>query len=293
MSLIDIAPRRLSRSGLDRTRAAILAAATELHGEGAGFTLRQLFYRCSVVGIIDKTEADYKRLARITGELRREGTMPFSWLIDGTRTVRQPPMFDGAADALQALAEQYNESPWTDADEAPEVWLEKDALAGVVTDATWARWVPLRVMRGYASLTALYAAVQDVLRRANRGTGTVVYQLGDFDPSGQDAMRAARDFVSSYAGEHVRFVTLGLTAEQVARWSLPTRPTKNSDTRASKHGVVSVELDAMTPGQLVRLVSEAIDAHLPEAARRVHEAQIESVRDYLRGLADVADGGQQ
>jgi hypothetical protein len=282
---------RATKVEMDTLSDAVLGVARGLRGEGAGFTLRQLFYRCSVANIVEKTEADYKRLARLTGDLRREGALPFEWLIDGTRMVRQPAVFDGPVEALHALADQYNESPWAEAEEAPEIWLEKDALAGVVLDATWRRWVPLRVMRGYASLTALHSAAQDAIRRARRGTDTVVYQLGDFDPSGQDAMRAARAFVASQAPGCVRFVTLGLSAIQVAAWNLPTRPTKVSDSRARKHGGVSVELDAMTPTQLVGLVSDAIDVHLPQAAREAHQAEIDSVRDYLRGLADATEQG--
>ena len=281
---------RSTKAAMRALREAVLREAADIRGAGSGFTLRQLFYRCSVAGLIDKTEPEYKRLARLTADLRREGDMPYSWLIDGTRTVRQPPVFDGAAGALEALADQYNVSPWTAADEAPEVWLEKDALAGVIIDATWSRWVPLRVMRGYASLTSLHAAAQDAQRRGRQGVGTVVYQLGDFDPSGQDAMRAARAFVAEQAGGCVRFVTLGLTREQVERWTLPTRPTKRSDSRAGRHGAVSVELDAMTPEQLVGLVADAIDRHLPEPARVAHQAEIEATRGYLRRLATVIQG---
>jgi hypothetical protein len=271
-------------------REAVLREAAAHRGAGSGVTLRQLFYRCSVAGLIDKTEPEYKRLARLTADLRRDGALPYSWLIDGTRIVRQPSVFDGPSDALEALANQYNESPWVAADEAPEVWLEKDALAGVIIDATWARWVPLRVMRGYASLTALHAAAQDAHSRARSGTHTVVYQLGDFDPSGQDAMRAARAFVTEQTDGCVRFEMLGLTREQVERWQLPTRPTKQSDSRAGQHGAVSVELDAMTPGQLVGLVSDAIDRHLPEPARVAHQAEIDATRGYLRRLATAVQG---
>lgn len=281
---------RSTKAEMLALRDVVLREAVTLRGAGSGFTLRQLFYRCSVAGLIDKTEPEYKRLARLTADLRRDGALPYSWLIDGTRIVRQPPVFDGPSDALETLASQYNESPWTAADEAPEVWLEKDALAGVIIDATWSRWVPLRVMRGYASLTALHAAAQDAQRRTRDGTATVIYQLGDFDPSGQDAMRAAREFVAEQAPGCVRFVTLGLTREQVERWALPTRPTKRSDSRAVRHGAVSVELDAMTPSQLVGLVSDAIDRHLPEPARVAHQAEIEATRGYLRRLATAVQG---
>jgi hypothetical protein len=44
--------------------------------------------------------------------------------------------------------------------------------------------------------------------------------------------------------------------------------------------------------QLVGLVSDAIDRHLPEPARIAHQAEIESMRDYLRRLATTVQGEQ-
>lgn len=52
---------RSTRKDMDSMREAIMNSARELSEEGPGFTLRQLFYRCSVRGIIDKTEPEYKR----------------------------------------------------------------------------------------------------------------------------------------------------------------------------------------------------------------------------------------
>ncbi len=57
-----------------------------------------------------------------------------------------------------------------------------------------------------------------------------------------------------------------MNREQVDRWRLPTRPTKSTDTRASKfrqvHGTESVELDAIPPDTLRQLVKEAIESHM-------------------------------
>jgi hypothetical protein len=46
----------------------------------------------------------------------------------------------------------YRKSLWTNVSSYVEIWLEKDALAGVVYPVTSMYDVPLMVSRGYASL---------------------------------------------------------------------------------------------------------------------------------------------
>ena len=53
-------------------------------------------------------------------------------------------------------AEIYRRRLWSEADCYVEIWIEKDALAGVIEDITLEYDVPLMVARGYASLSFLY-----------------------------------------------------------------------------------------------------------------------------------------
>jgi hypothetical protein len=283
--------------------ATILAAADEVR-EGRRVTLRQLYYALTVRGVLEKTEPAYKRLAQITSAMRRAREMPYDWIEDGTRVTHVPSTWESARAALAALAEQYQESPWPDAEIVPEIWLEKDALAGVVYDVTYDYCVPLRVQRGYASLSALYKAARDIAARMRREIITQIYYLRDLDPSGADAARAAeatvfemlQDLVpdeARYASGRFllppQFTILGVTPEQVKEWKLPTRPNKRTDTRnATFQHAASVELDAIDPRRLRTLVTDAIAVHLPESARLAHEAQVESTREYLRSLAEAA-----
>jgi hypothetical protein len=87
----------------------------------------------------------------------------------------------------------------------------------------------------------------------------------------------------------VEFEILGVTPEQVSDWKLPSRPNKATDSRTAKfaHGQ-SVELDAIPPKQLRKLVVDAITSHLSENEIAIHEAGVESTREYLRGLAEAA-----
>src|SRR5262249_21626183 len=133
----------------------------------------------------------------------------------------------------------YRKNLWTDAEAYVEIWLEKDALAGVVYPVTSMYDVPLD-MRRYRSCTARPSTSTPSTFRS------YIYHLGDFDPSGVNAGEKIEEALREQ--------------EQIADWDLPTRPTKASDTRAKAFGsTLSVELDAIEPNQLRALVQEAIE----------------------------------
>ena len=90
------------------------------------------------------------------------------------------------ASILLGCADFYRKALWQNMDCYVEVWLEKDALTGVVYPITSVYDVPLMVARGYASLSFLYGAA-DYIKRLS--VPTYIYYLGDYDPSGVDASR--------------------------------------------------------------------------------------------------------
>jgi len=56
---------------------------------------------------------------------------------------------------------------------------------------------------------------------------------------------------------------IAVTEEQIGYLSLPTRPTKASDSRSKTFGASSVELDAINPEDLRSFVRYVIEFHLP------------------------------
>src|SRR6478672_3599029 len=85
---------------------------------------------------------------------------------------------------MEETARLYRKSLWADADAYVEVWLEKDALSGVVYPVNSKYDVPLMVARGYASLSFLHSAAEYI---NELDVPTYIYHLGDYDPSGVDA----------------------------------------------------------------------------------------------------------
>jgi hypothetical protein len=270
---------RATRDEMRERRGALL----EIVGESPPMTARQAFYLATVRGIVEKTEAGYDKVQRELVALRMAGALPFEWIADHTRWERRPRTFDTPADALSETARFYRKSLWAHATERVEVWLEKDALAGVVAEITYASDVPLMVTRGYSSLTFLASAAETIVETARP---TFIYHLGDFDPSGQDAARVVEERLRSLArATDIHFERLAVTPTQIRELSLPTRPTKTSDSRAKHFGSISVELDAIHPDTLRSLVSEAIERHLPRHELQLMKVVEASEREWLGRVA--------
>jgi hypothetical protein len=256
------------------TLAAILAEQHPMSSRGA-------FYAATVAGAVEKTEAGYSKVQRLLVRMRERGQIPWAWISDGTRWRRGVTTYAGPDEALQDIARLYRKDLWRSADEIVEIWLEKEALAGVLMPVV-SRWaVDLMVCRGYPSLSYLRSAAEDTIEAAKP---LVIYYLGDHDPSGKDIPRTIARRLDDW---HVDFelVQLAVSARQIDEWGLPTRPTKKTDTRAAKFNGDSVELDAIPAARLRALVDDAIRGHIDEHQVRVLEAVEAEERELLFRLA--------
>jgi hypothetical protein len=273
---------RSTRAEVEARREALLA----IIDDGKPMTVRQVFYQAAVRGIVEKAETGYAKVQTDLTIMRRAGELPYDWLADNTRWQRKPRTFSGVEEALKATAEFYRKSLWADADAYVEIWLEKDALAGVVYPITSMYDVPLMVARGYASLSFLYNAAEYI---NELDVPTFIYHLGDFDPSGVNAGEKIEETLCEMAPDaDIAFERIAVTPEQIEDWDLPTRPTKSSDSRSKTFGEISVELDAIEPNQLRALVLEAIEQHLPQKQFEILKAAEESERELLESLIEAA-----
>jgi len=228
-------------------------------------TVRQVYYQMVSRGAIDKTEAEYKQtVCRLLADMRLAGEIPFGWIADNTRWMRKPRTHSSLENALRDTARTYRRSVWDSQDVYVEVWLEKDALAGVLYQETEAWDVPLMVTRGYSSLSYLHEAAEAI---ASEDKPAHLYYFGDYDPSGVDITRSVERRLREFAPEaEIHFERVAVTPEQIALWKLPTRPTKKSDSRSKNFTGESVEVDAIPPDKLRALVRDCIEQHVDEAA---------------------------
>jgi len=276
---------------IDAIRAAIKATLTADHP----MTVRQVFYRLVVQGAIEKTEIEYQQtVIRLLRDMRLDGSIPFSWIIDESRRTRGTRTFDNVADALEDCAKYYRRSALRECDDYIEVWSEKEALAGIIWDVASEYDVPVLVSKGMPSLTQLYGSASSIAKASRAGKQSYIYQFGDHDPSGVLIPRTIERRLIELCGKFNRcrppiIERIALTEEQIAQHSLPTRPTKREGNRHAKNFKGdSVELDALPPETLRELVRDCIEQHISQQQLDILRASEESERDYLLSLVEDA-----
>ena len=165
----------------------------EYAAAGYDLTLRQLYYQFVARGWLPNRQESYKRLGSIVNDARLAGLIDWDHLVDRTRNLATLPSWDSPQSILDAVASQYREAKWANQPEAVEVWVEKEALAGVIARPA-DRWqVPYFSCRGYVSQSEMHAAGQRIRRLERAGRKVTVIHLGDHDPSGLDMTRDIRD----------------------------------------------------------------------------------------------------
>jgi hypothetical protein len=282
-------PRPIKRSR--RTKTAIQDLRQHLFNVVAEIqpaTVRQIFYQMVSRGLIEKTEAAYKNtVVRLLTDLRVEGELPFHWIADNTRWMRKPKTHSSLESAMQHTAEAYRRSVWDQQEVYVEVWLEKDALAGVLTDVTVPWDVPLMVTRGYPSVSYLYTAAETIIAQ---NKPTYLYYFGDYDPSGIDIPRNVESRLREFAPDaEIHFERVAVNQQQIEELNLPTRPTKKSDTRSKGFEGESVEVDAIPPDLLRSLAENFIIQHIDDHQYEVMQIAERSERKVLEMFASLSE----
>jgi hypothetical protein len=270
---------------------AIREAVADLAGEQRVMTVRGIFYALVSRSVVPKDEkAGYRPVQKQVLAMRREGLLRWDFVSDATRWMRKPASHACAEDALAAMAQSYRRDLWQSQGVRVEVWLEKDALAGVLVEET-RRWdVPLMVSRGTSSETFLHAAAAAAQRAWEESdTRTVVLALYDYDAGGARASRSVERGLSEHVHDApVEYRQIAVTRAQVEEWSLPTRPAKRTDPEyeswAAKYGSEAVELDAIPPHRLLGLVRDAIVGLIDLRAWEVEQTAEEEERRGLKQL---------
>lgn len=249
-------------------------------------TVRQVFYQLVARGAVDKDERQYHTVARLLTEMRRSGRVPYGWITDNTRFMRKPESWSSLTHALDATRRTYRRALWDSQDCYVEVWLEKDALSGVLFDVTSEWDVPLMVTRGFPSLSFLHGAAEHI---AYVRKPTFLYYFGDHDPSGVlIPQRTAARLRELAPDAEIHFQRVAVTESQIELLQLPTRPTKrDGNAHAKRFEGESVEVDAIAPNTMRAMCRACITDHIDraalEATRRTEQAERDTLARLLRG----------
>ena len=263
----------------------------EYQAQGFSLTLRQLYYQFVARALIPNTERDYKRIGNIVSDARRAGLIDWNAIEDRTRFIRKLPNWDKPQDILDSAKDSYHRDLWATQDTRLEVWIEKDALVGVIESICQENDVSFFSCRGYVSDSAIWRAAMRMSRYSRREQNILVLHLGDHDPSGIDMTRDITKRLELFSGgADIEVRRIALTMEQVEEKSPPPNPAKITDSRyegyASEYGDESWELDALEPQYLVDLIGDEI---IKERDEEKWEAAVAEQEEERNQIADVIE----
>lgn len=268
MTFIAYKEQRFAQKSLDLIDKANTIIA-DFQSQGYTLTLRQLYYQFIALNAFPNTEQSYNRLGETISNARLAGLVSWDAIEDKTRFIRGKDHWNGEYGHFNFLRDArkwFNIDMWENQPNYVEVWIEKDALLGVIERPCWELDVPYMSCRGYMSQSEEWTASNRFQEAADRGQRPVLIYLGDHDPSGMDMSRDHTDRLTMFL-EHmdveVDVRRIALNIDQVQQYRPPPNPTKPKDSRSpdyiKKFGRTCWELDALKPSVLDQLVRDHVD----------------------------------
>ena len=288
-----------------RDRIALVNEILENYADqGYDLTIRQLHYQLVTRNEIRNMQNEYDNLVSLGNEARLAGEIDWEHIVDRTRNVRRNPHWESATAMLRdTCVPQFALDKWADQDNYVEVWIEKNALVGILEAACEPLDVPYFACVGYNSQSEQWRAAYHRLRLKHyEGKQLHILHLGDHDPSGLDMSRDIQDRLNLFLRHDgvfpdVQVHRIGLNMDQVRQYNPPPNFAKETDCRYAayvrEYGPQCWELDALSPAVLNALVTSEVlklrdEEQWSKSISREEEAR-EELRDAAAWLRRQAD----
>jgi len=267
----------------------------EYQKQGFELTLRQLYYQFVARGFIPNTPKEYNNLGVLINAGRLAGEIDWDAIIDRTRNLESNPHWNSPADILRSAAYSYQRDKWADQENAVEVWIEKEALIGIIERTCRKYDVAYFACRGYVSQSEMWAASQRFLNYDEQVKTVTIIHLGDHDPSGIDMTRDIFDRIRDFcrydrSDIEVDVIRIALNMDQVRRYNPPPNPAKIKDKRANKYiqrfGSECWELDALEPSVIEALVAKNIQNLMDDEKWKALQAKESKEKEKINRFAD-------
>ena len=246
-------------------------------------------------GYIPNNERSYKNLGNLINDGRLAGLIDWFAIVDRTRYIRNNSHWESPESVIESAKYSYMLDRWEQQPNYVEVWVEKDALIGIVSQICRKLDVPHFSCRGYTSQSEMWSAAQRFKRQYYR-EGRYIIHLGDHDPSGIDMSRDIQERLELF-GADVEVKRVALTMDQIATYNPPPNPTKLTDARSSGYiqefGYECWELDALEPKIITSLIRNEVTALMDEdlfneraAKEKLDKANIQKIADNYDEVVD-------
>jgi len=304
--------KRFSRSSLAIIESSN-AIIEEYMEQGYDLTLRQIYYQHVARDSFPEdrkfkwtgskwvrdpkgtknADPNYKWLGSIINDARLAGLIDWKAIVDRTRNFKSLSHWESPADILRSAAESYGIDTRIDQHDYVEVWVEKDALVGVIEQACDPLDVGYMSCRGFVSQSEMHAAALRFIKKEWLQEGAFLIHLGDHDPSGIDMTRDIQDRLKMF-GSSVEVERIALTMDQIDEYQPPPNPAKTTDSRYASYrdvyGDDSWELDALDPRVLTELITRSVGSHTQDEKRRKRIREQERDRKKIMKLAITWEG---
>jgi hypothetical protein len=277
MPKICYTPKNFGVAAQERI-AVCNAIIEDYEAQGFDLTLRQLYYQLVSRDYIANNVREYKNLGVLISDARLAGLVDWERIVDRVRNLRKLPSWDSPAEIISSAAYDFHMSRWQDQETYVEVWIEKNALIGVIEPICDELDIPYFACVGYTSQSEMWGAARRLERQVRQGKTVVILHLGDHDPSGKDMTRDIQDRLSLFVGTDLRKLgvrwggvevdRLALNWDQVEQFNPPPNPAKLTDSRATAYieefGLESWELDALDPATIAGIIRTAVSKYVNE-----------------------------
>lgn len=235
----------------------------EYQAQGFNLTVRQLYYQLVARDIIPNSQKSYKRIISVTSNARLAGHMDWDAIEDRTRKLKRNAHWTDEQSMMSSAARWFEIDKWVNQPARIEVWIEKEALSGVIQPICNRLDIGFFACKGYPSLTMVKKAAERMNRYWLEGQEVHILHLGDHDPSGIDMTRDIEDRIELLMDNGlVRVDRLALNYSQIELYDPPPYFVKMKDSRSGtyvpQYGVDSWELDALSPEVLADLIETAV-----------------------------------
>ncbi|MBA7483360.1 hypothetical protein ES707_18874 [subsurface metagenome] len=256
-------------------------------------TLRRIYYVLLGKGLVKpsgKKDSPYINLSKLLLEAREEGGLDWKIIVDRTRNIIQRLTFPDYGEAFKWICEHYRKDSMLLQKKYCEVWIEKDAISGNVTNETWFIDVPLIVGRGWGSGTCHHDAYERISEIGKKKLLVKVLYISDFDPEGFHIPKVLKTKLKLYGLENFKVERIALTEEQIKEFGLK----KNVGFKISKkqrekeyvrdfiekYGEVQYEIDALPVAELNKILKseleKLIDFDIPETSDKESREEVET-----------------
>jgi hypothetical protein len=287
---------RATKKGMELVQHCI-RIADEYARQGYDLSVRQLYYQLVARDLIANNTRTYKTVTWMVDKARMNGLMDWYRIVDRTRHLGGNPHWENGPDeVIESSAGAYAIDLWEGQPRRVEIWVEKQALEGVIGRVAGEMDVSYFACRGYSSTSAMWLAARRFLRYYEDGQAVTILHFGDHDPSGIDMTRdieaRLRNFIKTdwarraphhYSqepwyveaeevfarldaylgqGDSLEIRRVALNMDQITQYQPPPNPAKVTDSRyqayEDAYGDESWELDALDPSTLAQIARDHV-----------------------------------